>query len=146
MSISNKLVLAISLGLLIISFTQDCYCTEGRCAESLAIFFSGALGFFMSWAGLSWLANPFLVTSWIAFSKNPGSSLITSLLASLLALSFLFFKEIMDNEGGYASSIISYKLGYWLWLSSCLTMLIGNVIRYFSSPAVARLQPSDDYN
>ncbi|HAL82468.1 MAG TPA: hypothetical protein DCO83_09725, partial [Mucilaginibacter sp.] len=41
----------------------------------------------------------------------------------------------MDNEGGFYSEIISYKIGYWLWLASSLTMLIGNTITYFSKPA-----------
>ncbi|MDB5133274.1 MAG: hypothetical protein JWR02_3023 [Mucilaginibacter sp.] len=128
----NGMFLIISMALLVGSFTQKCYCTIYHCVDSLAALISGTAGFFCSWAGATWLANPLLITSWILIKRNSKLSLITSLLASLIALSFLLFTKVLDNENGDLNEIISYKLGYWLWVSSSSTMLIGNTISYFS--------------
>jgi hypothetical protein len=80
---------------------------------------------------LTWLANPAILVSWLKFNKNLKQSLIASLAATLIALSFLLFNKIVDNEGGTYSKIISYKSGYWLWLLSCGVMFIGNLISTF---------------
>jgi Flp pilus assembly protein TadB len=60
--------------------------------------------------------------------KNPGLSLKISIAAAIVSLSFLFFKQIMVNEAGNYSKIISYNLGYWLWVLSAVIMLIGNLV------------------
>ena len=134
MQISSKLTgriaLIISVVLLVGSFTQECYCTTQHCADSIAALLAGGLGFFFSWAGLTWLANPLLIASWITINKRSQLSLIFSLSATLLALSFLLFKGIMDNENGDLNDIISYQPGYWLWVASSLTMFTGNLIRF----------------
>jgi hypothetical protein len=137
MQISNRtiriLVLVVSIGIFIASLTQKCYCTTEFCGDSSAVFLSGVLGFYLSWAGLAWLANPFLITSWIVIYRNPKLSLRASILATIFALSFLFFKNVMDNEGGVPVPIVSYLLGYWLWLASSFVMLAGNLILYFKN-------------
>jgi hypothetical protein len=130
---SKGILVFVSIGFLISSFTQKCYCTTNLCADSLFVFLFGPFGFFMSWAGLTWLANPLLITSWVVVKRNPRLSLITSLLASILALSFLLFTKVIDDEGGDLSQIISYKQGYWLWVLSSLIMFIGNVIYFFKN-------------
>ena len=133
----NRMVLIISITFIIASFTQKSYCTTSHCADSLAVFISGVLGFYLSWAGSTWLANPLLIVSWITINRKPKLSWITSALAAILSLSFLLFNQIMDNEGGFYSQIMSYKLGYWLWVASSLSMLIGNSFLYFSKPKQA---------
>jgi len=129
--LANRIILIISIGFFISSFTRVGYCTTAHCADSLAVFISGVFGFFLSWAGLVWLANPLLITSWITTNRNLKLSIITSLLATILSLSFLLFNKIIDNENGDLNEIVSYKLGYWLWAASSLSMLIGNCILYF---------------
>lgn len=133
--IIRKVTLGISLSLMILSLTQKCYCTDNGCADSLAVFLSGILGFYFSWAGLTWLANPLLILSWITFKKHTKWSTAASLFATIISLSFLFFTQIMDNEGGYMSQIISYRIGYWLWVMSPIAMLLGNLRQiYFGRP------------
>lgn len=56
--------------------------------------------------------------------------MIASLAAFVFGLSFLAFKRMMVNEGGSFEDIISYRLGYWLWLSSSTAMLLGNMLVY----------------
>ena len=49
----------------------------------------------------------------------------------MIALSFLFFSQIISDEAGNYSKITSYKLGYWLWVLSSLIMFAGNFWLYF---------------
>jgi len=76
-----------------------------------------------------WLANPFLFLSWISFEKYKKASLLLSILATITGLSFLSFDQIMTTEAGHYSNIIEYKLGYWLWISSMVIILLGNILR-----------------
>ena len=76
-----------------------------------------------------WLANPLLFISWITLLiKQVKISTAISLLAACLSLSYLFFGKITVNEAGHQYPIHSYGLGYYLWVASCLTLLIGNII------------------
>jgi hypothetical protein len=124
----KRSIIVISICVLICSFTQHSYCTTNGCRDSFFIYIFGAIGFVYSWAGLTWLANPLLFISWVTFDRYRKMSLITSLLATVIALSFMLCNKIIDNEGGYFSAIVSYRPGYWLWVSSSLVMLLGNVI------------------
>jgi hypothetical protein len=121
-------VLSISIGLYILSLTQDGYCSSGDCHSSAMIVLVGILGFFMCPACLSWLANPVLIVSWIALKHKSKASLITSAFASFLSISFLFFDKIVDDESGSLDAITALKSGYWLWMLSCVSMLVGNLI------------------
>ena len=76
-------------------------------------------------SGISWLANPFLLYSWIALFTNQRRAEWYSILAILLALSFLMLKEVVANEAGLSRTIVSYGNGYWLWLSSLVINCIG---------------------
>ncbi|GEP49954.1 hypothetical protein FNO01nite_06260 [Flavobacterium noncentrifugens] len=48
----------------------------------------------------------------------------------LCSLSFLYYDGILTNEGGTKSEIVSYGLGYWLWVLSSLTFFCGTLIIY----------------
>ena len=129
-----KVAFLISIGLFIIALTQCAYCTTSICRPGYDAFICGALlGFLMGGGAITWLANPFLFIAWISAKKNPTLSLVASLAAALIALSFLFFHGVADDEAGHINSIISYKLGYWLWLSSAAIILTGNVITFLQS-------------
>jgi hypothetical protein len=123
----DRTILILSIGLFICSLTQPSYCTTTGCGDSIAVFISGAIGFLLGGAALTWLANPLLFISWFLINRKPKLSLITSLTATLIALSFLLFKQVINDEAGNYSNIISYKPGYWLWLSSSIAMFGGNL-------------------
>ncbi|MGB4840016.1 MAG: hypothetical protein WBP08_13530 [Saprospiraceae bacterium] len=123
----RKITLAVSIGMLVISLTQKCYCTSNHCSDSIAVFIFGGMGIFYGGAALCWLANPCLIFAWL-FIKNNKLSLILSATSFLISLSFLMFSSIIDNEGGQYKNIISYAPGYWFWLLSTLSLFIGNII------------------
>jgi len=128
-------IISISFVLLFLSLTQNAYYVTGM-EESVGSF--GLIAFLLGWldifeAGITWLANPLLIISWIIllFGKSKFS-LILSLLAILFSFSFLFFKNIILNEGTLQhGEIIAYGNGYWLWLSSCGINFLGNLIVLF---------------
>lgn len=130
----NSFILIISISLFIFSLSQKCFCTERDCGEDwegAALLISGSFGFFSCPVGFVWLANPTLLYAWIYLNKKPKNSFIASLIAFAICISFMFFPEMMVNEAGSYSRIIGYKLGYWLWTSSSLVLLIGNLRNYW---------------
>ena len=139
-TVFNNWLRFVSCAVFIISLTQKSFCTEGSCGDGIACLISGAIGFATGGAALTWLANPLLFLSWILIHKNPKLSLQISIAATLIALSFLFFKQIMADEAGNYSRIISYKFGYWLWVSSSVIMFVGNLVsKYFIMTKVVTL-------
>lgn len=126
----KKGTILISLLLLLSSFTQSAFCVGSKEIESL---FAFLFGFFVVMeTGISWLANPLLICSWLLIYKNTRHSQYLSILAVLLSLSFLLLTKVVTNEGGYPNTISSYGTGYWLWLSSCVVNCIGiYIIRKF---------------
>mgnify|MGYP001599587821 CR=1 FL=1 len=95
---------------------------------------SGWAGLLYGGAVLTWLANPLLFTSWLLTRKKIRLSILLSLISSSISLSFLFFETIRGSEIEKYTKIISYELGYWLWLASSATMFIGNMLRLIITP------------
>lgn len=128
----KRAVLSVSIGLFISSLFFDAYCTEHGCKSSLGALLLGWFGMLLGGSGLVWIANPLLFTTWMLLARNKRSSWVVSFLASVAALSFLFFHNATENEAGHFSSILKVGFGYWLWLSSCLITLIGSLAIRFS--------------
>ena len=97
---------------------------------------------YLNWIGglgFIWLANPLLVVSW--WISNKKVSFVFALASFILAISFLFYNEIVTiNNTDYImpngkKGLIEYAeleltaLGYWVWLSSILI----NLIFYFKA-------------
>jgi hypothetical protein len=127
-----KVFLLISIIVFILSLTQNTYCTSSsNSSDELPGWFAlliGIIGVCFGGACLSWLANPFILVSWIIV-KNVKYSFIFSLLAAISSGSFLLFNKVIVDEAGNYAEITNYKIGYWLWLSSMIIMLIGNIVR-----------------
>ncbi|UOK41596.1 MULTISPECIES: hypothetical protein [Flavobacterium] len=129
------LTFSLSALLFIASLTQNTYLVNNN-EESVGSF--GLIAFLLGWmnlfgAGISWLANPFLLISWgTLLFGNTKKTLIFSGLALLFSLSFLLFGDIIANEGGGHKQITTYAIGYYLWTSSCGINFIGNLILYFN--------------
>lgn len=128
----EKIFLYLSIGIYIFSLTQKSFCTPGSCG-----YFSGLLNLIFGWIGLlmlhgpafTWLANPFLVASWLLQKRNKNTSLICSGISLGLMLSFLLVDEIIANEAGTTSKVVYYGLGYWLWVLSSFIMVLGNLLK-----------------
>ncbi|MBL7915437.1 MAG: hypothetical protein JNL49_10375 [Bacteroidia bacterium] len=97
------------------------------------VFLIGWAAIFSTCAGLCWFANPLLLMSWIFLKKNLKLSMFLSVASFLLALFFLVFDSIVDNENGGSHQIVSYKAGYWLWVASHAVMLIGTFVLMYRS-------------
>jgi hypothetical protein len=127
-----KFFLCMSIVLFAISLTQKAFCIGNTsCDDTLPGWLDllfGAIGVLLGGVYLSWLANPFIFLSWI-FLKRIKYSLAFSLLAVITSGSFLLFSEIKNFETGDYDKITHYHTGYWIWLSSMVVMLTGNIIR-----------------
>lgn len=113
------------IGLFITSLFNYCFCTETICRTSFEALLLGGLAMLTGGAAITWLANPFLIISWILLTKNKNSAWVFSLTALLLSLLFLNFHTIIENEAGHYKTIMKIGLGYWLWLASCGITFIG---------------------
>ncbi|MBK6640332.1 MAG: hypothetical protein IPG39_03425 [Bacteroidetes bacterium] len=129
----SKKVIIVSIILFVLSLTQECYCTTSNCSDSIMVFLLGWAAIFSTGAGLCWFANPLLLMSWIFLKKNLKLAMFLSVASFLLALFFLVFDSIIDNENGGSHQIVSYKAGYWLWVASHAVMLIGTFVLMYRS-------------
>ena len=133
-----KILLILSLSLYFVSLTQDGFAinndyVKGDSPGFLYVLIGG-FGLIFGGAGLSWLANPFIMLSWFfSFFKKDIISLAFSVLAVIASCSFLLFDEIIKDEAGNYGQITDYLLGYWLWIGSCILMLVRNLLLFIGS-------------
>jgi hypothetical protein len=107
------------------------FSTDTGSSDGLALLIIGGFGFFVDpGASFSWLANPFYIASLIGVVRKKENNLlfILSLVSFLLAISFLGVKSIIIDAGGRERSVISYGLGYWMWISAPFIMMVGQYI------------------
>jgi hypothetical protein len=120
---ANVLILSIlTFGM---SLTQNCYCTTDDCTPSFVPLIFGFFGIISG--GISWLANPALFYA-LRHIDNTKKSTLLSLLAFFLAGFFLIYGKVVFNEAGGTTDVISYELGYWLWLISIAIVFFGNLL------------------
>jgi hypothetical protein len=124
----KTVVLIVGIGLFVSSLFTTCFCTDNVCRTSIESLLIGWLAMLTGGAAITWLANPFIIVAWILLAKNKKFAWLFGLTASLICFSFLKFPIIIENEAGQYNPITKIGLGYWLWLSSCLTTFIGSLI------------------
>ena len=118
-------VLIVGILLFAFSLFNTSFCTDNGCRTSMEAFLIGWLAMLTGGAAITWLANPFLIITWILLAKNNKSAWLFGLTASVISISFLKFQVVIENETGHYNLITKIGLGYWLWVSSCLTTFIG---------------------
>ena len=90
----------------------------------------GLFLFLWGWLGpldgvFAWYANPLLFLAWFSFSDGRTTSAVQKgICSALLASTYLLHKSILLDEGGGRAMIVSYNLGYWLWLASPIVLLL----------------------
>ncbi len=126
-----KVVLTTSMLCFALSLTQKCYCTTTSCSDSFMVFILGWAAVFSGGAGITWLANPLLFASWFFLKRKLEVSMFLGSFAFLVTLFFLMFGSVVDNEGGTTHQVVSYKPGYWLWVTSSACMWLGTSILKF---------------
>ena len=139
----KRLTIIISILLYVIALTQDCFDTYKTGGNQL---YEGFYCLTTGWLGilaghlpaLVWLANPILIFSWIKFKSNSKLSFILSIISSIFILSFLSVDYMMLDEAGHLGKIRSWNVGYWLWLSSSLTMVVGGYFRLNNNKQIVK--------
>jgi len=130
------LIVSLSLIILIISLTQNSIAINGdyelKYVSSLNFFLTGILGIigFAFYEGVIWLANPLSLISIMLFLSDKKNSIIFSLIALGLAVSFSFWDNIIANEGGGTTKIVSFEAGYYIWVLSIAILNIGIYLYY----------------
>lgn len=128
----KKVVIAISLGLLVISLTQPAFYTANDKPSSFNLCSAGL--FFLGWMGalagaimefFFWFANPLYLIALYRFVKGKKNPLIASISATLIAASFSLSNTFIANEAGGRTIIIKLGIGYGLWVASLCVLTIG---------------------
>jgi hypothetical protein len=127
----SQIIVCISVAVFIAAITQTAFYQERQPDTSVSAWtclLLGGPGVLMV-GYIEWLANPLLLYSWISGIRGRQSQAAgVALAATLLIFYFLDRTNIewplVERES--SSKIVSLGLGYWLWLLSALTMLLGN--------------------
>ncbi|MVN77164.1 hypothetical protein GO988_12585 [Hymenobacter sp. HMF4947] len=128
----RQLTLITSIFLFAFSLTQNAYYTTadsrgGAGTQSLSLLLIGWLGIFAGqFSAIAWLANPLLLIAWVLLFDKPIFALVASALVLFFMLSFLTFDKVVVNEAGGLAEITHYGIGYWLWVASDASLIIGN--------------------
>jgi hypothetical protein len=121
--------ISLTVLLFVLSLTQNAYyINDGEESIGALGLIALLLGFFgiSSGSGIAWFANPCLFMSFIHLKRdNLRKAKIFSFISVIFGLSFLFFDNVISNEGGTTAEITSYGIGYWLWLSSLICNFLG---------------------
>ena len=75
---------------------------------------------------LNWLANPaYFISIFLLLKNRRRPAILLSALSICISLSFLFWHQILASEDGRTAEIISFGLGYYLWIAAMLCFFIG---------------------
>lgn len=123
----SNLILLICLILYISSLPFTAVYAKGHEMSGLACALLGWAE--MDGGGIAWLANPLLfIGAFLLLLKQIKISAVLSLIAFGLTFCYLSVGEITVNEAGHKFPITGYGPGYFLWVASCFSLLIGTII------------------
>lgn len=128
----RKMLWMCSWIILAVSLACPTYCTTAHCSGPM----SGFIDLLFGWFGAlflgktyaAWFANPFLITAIFTNKKAPVLSLIFSVIALPIALTFLQKGEVLLNEAGHKGYVTELQIGYWLWLSSMIMTMAAAIV------------------
>lgn len=121
---AKRVLLILSISLFFISLLSPVYCADDGCYYGFPILLLGWVLFVVTPTAVGWIANPLLFLAWISNKRFPVLSLIFSLIAFLIAL----VVPALPLINSYINEIYCYRIGYWLWMASCLLMSTGTAI------------------
>lgn len=73
-----------------------------------------------------------LLSRTIFIIQNKKKSIYYSALATIIALSFTTWKEILAAEDGRVAKIETLNIGYWLWVIALTILTIGTIYYFIS--------------
>jgi len=95
----------------------------------------GVFGLIMGWLGIfalepyiafPWIANLFYFGNLIFYKLNLKTKIRISILTIICALFIIGLRELPENGGGRNSNIV-VGIGFIIWISSFVVLLIGQV-------------------
>ena len=136
-----RLIMLFSLLLFAASLPLNCFTLDNH--------HNGNQGFLLlitGWVGLLagvpvWLANPAIALSWVTLlhRRTRFASVICAIVAFFIALSFLLIAEMHVGTSGNPKEITQYGPGYWTWIASIGTMVVGaTAIWHFDKSEIQR--------
>lgn len=104
------------------------FCTTDDCVYSWHLFLFGWITAVTSISNATWIANVFLVFSWICIrDNNLKYAIIFSVFSIFIMLVFYFQYPRENSIGGVPTRITSIETGYYLWLASAVAAFIGSL-------------------
>lgn len=79
---------------------------------------------------LIWLANPLYIFGTFLVLNKEKFAVIPVTLSLLLAIYFTTLDSVMDGESGKTTSITELGAGFYLWISSFITMFFAGVLLF----------------
>jgi hypothetical protein len=135
-----KITILLSLAILALSLTQPAFYIRNDNPEAwsnslmlLMFGWTSALGGYIV-GTIIWLANPLYFYSLYLLVKKRDNAKYIILLATGIAFIFSQLTSIQTNEAGGYSQITEFALGYKLWLTSFIVLLIGVGINELVKP------------
>ncbi|MFD0763493.1 hypothetical protein ACFQZI_01420 [Mucilaginibacter lutimaris] len=122
------ITLSASIIVFVISLPQYGFCTQSSCVLAGGALLTGWAAMYMGGVMLSWFANPLLLVAWVTLYSKSRLSFVCSIVATIMMLSFLCYKQIYNHQDEWTSDIVRYGLGYNLWVISGFTMVTGNAL------------------
>lgn len=131
----SNLILLICLILYLASLPFTAVYAKGHEMSGLACALLGWAE--MEGGGIAWMANPLLfIGVFFLLLKQVKISAVISLIAFGLTFCYLSVGEITVNEAGHKFPITRYGPGYFLWMASCFTLLLGNIVLMVTSKKI----------
>ena len=136
----KTIIIGVSLGLFILSLTQDAFITfhngNKESHPGLLCFLAGMLailgGGLYEW--IIWWANPLCIISIYYLLCDNRKAIIAGITAFCLAGLFVSWDEALGSESGSMAAIISFESGYFLWLASIVVLNAGTIYYFFKFP------------
>lgn len=79
---------------------------------------------------LIWLANPLYIFGTFLVLNKEKFAVIPVTLSLLLAIYFTTLDSVMDGESGKTTAISKLGAGFYLWISSFITMFFAGVLLF----------------
>lgn len=79
---------------------------------------------------LIWLANPLYIFGTFLVLNKEKFAVIPVTLSLLLAIYFTTLDSVMDGESGKTTAITKLGAGFYLWISSFITMVVVGVMLF----------------
>lgn len=120
--------LIISIASFISSLFFNAFSSTSGTTDSFTALLMGWILSFQSTANLAWFANLVLVCSWVMIVINNKIAVIVASLGLIIGLLPALSRNMAVDESGTLRGIISLDVGYWLWITSMVVILVGSLI------------------